>query len=63
MVEQAAHLKGALRPPPWTSAVAPLAQPVFVTPWMSLRAHLLLESPIPFRRRNIFIDASIGDRV
>lgn len=62
MVEQAAHIKGG-RPPLWTSGVAPLAQPVFATPWMALRAHLLLESPVPFRRRNIFIDSSIGDRV
>ncbi len=63
MVEQAIHLKGGVRPPLWTSAIAPLSRPVFAVPWMSLRAHLLLESPIPFRRRNIFIDSSIGDRV
>jgi hypothetical protein len=62
MVEQAAHLRGT-RPPRWTSSVAPLSQPVFAAPWMALRAHLLLESPVPFRRRNIFIDATIGDRV
>ena len=62
MVEQAAHLRGA-RPPFWTSEVVPLAQPVFAVPWMALRAHLLLESPVPFRRRNIFIDSTIGDRV
>ncbi|MSV32086.1 MAG: hypothetical protein EXQ57_06155 [Bryobacterales bacterium] len=63
MVEQAAHLKGGVRPPPWTAGVAPLAQPVFAVPWMALRAHLLLESPVPFRRRNIFVDSTIGDRV
>jgi len=63
MVEQAIHLKGGVRPPTWTSGIAPLARPVFAAPWMSLRAHLLLESPVPFRRRNIFIDSSIGDRV
>lgn len=63
MVEQAIHLKGGGPPPLWTSGVAPLSRPVFAVPWMSLRAHLLLESPIPFRRRNIFIDSSIGDRV
>jgi hypothetical protein len=62
MVEQAAHLK-AVRPPSWTTGIPPLAQPVFAVPWMSLRAHLLLESPIPFRRRNIFIDSTIGNRV
>jgi hypothetical protein len=63
MVEQAIHRKGGVRPPRWTSTVPPLSQPVFAAPWMSLRAHLLLESPVPFRRRNIFIDSSIGDRV
>ncbi len=63
MVEQAAHLKGNVRPPVWTSGIAPLAQPVFAAPWMALRTHLLLESPVPFRRRNIFIDSTIGDRV
>ncbi len=63
MVEQAAYRQGNLRPPGWTSAIAPLAQPVFATPWMGLRAHLLIESPVPFRRRNIFIDSTIGDRV
>ena len=63
MVEQAAHLKGSDRPPLWTAEVVPLAQPVFAVPWMALRAHLLLESPVPFRRRNIFIDSTIGHRV
>lgn len=63
MVEQAAHLKGCRRPPGWTAGIVPLARPVFAVPWMSLRAHLLLESPIPFRRRNIFINSTIGHRV
>ena len=62
MVEQAAHLRD-VPPPAWTSVVAPLSAPVFAVPWQSLRAHLLLESPVPFRRRNIFIDSSIGARV
>jgi hypothetical protein len=62
MVEQAAHIRGAL-PPAWASGIAPLSQPVFAVPWQSLKAHLLLESPVPFRRRNIFIDSSIGARV
>ena len=62
MVELAAHRRGVL-PPSWTSAIAPLPEPRFAVPWMSLRPHLLLESPVPFRRRNIFINASLGDRV
>ncbi len=46
-----------------SSRIEPLPLPVFAVPWQSLRAHLLLESPVPFRRRNIFIDSSIGARV
>ncbi len=62
MVELAAHRSGVC-PPAWTSTITPLSEPVFAAPWLSLRAHLLLESPVPFRRRNIFIDSSIGARV
>jgi hypothetical protein len=50
-------------PPRWTADIPPLSKPAFAVPWQSLRAHLLLESPIPFRRRNIFINASMGARV
>jgi len=62
MVELAAHRRG-VHPPLWTSDIEPLRNPVFAVPWQSLRAHLLVNSPVPFRRRNIFIDSSIGDRV
>ena len=62
MVEVAAHRAG-VTPPAWTANVAALASPVFVEPSLKLRAHLLTASPPPFRRRNIFIDSSIGDRV
>jgi hypothetical protein len=52
------------RPPPaWTAQVRPLAQPRFGTELRSVRPYLLRASPVPFKRRNIFIDASIGDRV
>lgn len=62
MVEVAAHRAGGM-PPLWTADVAPLGRPVFIDPSLSLRAHLLTASPPPFRRRNIFIDSSVGDRV
>jgi hypothetical protein len=62
MVELAAHIRG-VYPPDWTTGIAPLPEPVFAVPWLSLRAHLLTESPVPFRRRNIFIDSSLGARV
>lgn len=52
------------RPPPaWTTDVRPLARPRFGTELRSVRPYLLRASPVPFKRRNIFIDASIGDRV
>jgi len=49
--------------PAWTRSIAPLESPVFGSPLKSLRLHLLTHSPPPFRRRNIFIDSSLGQRV
>ncbi len=62
MTEQAAALKG-VEPPEWTQSVAPLAKPHFATKMRSLRMHLLVSAPVPFKRRNIFVDSSIGARV
>jgi hypothetical protein len=49
--------------PAWTRAVAPLEDPWFANTSSSLRHYLLTASPAPFRRRNIFIDSSLGSRV
>jgi predicted ATPase len=62
MVEQAARAKG-LRAPDWTRDVEPLSEPYFATSLQSLRLHLLRAAPLAFKRRNIFVDASIGARV
>jgi uncharacterized protein (DUF1778 family) len=62
MVEQACYLRG-VRPPSWTAGIVPLAVPYFAAPLKSLRLHLLRASPVPFKRRNIFVDAAVGDRV
>lgn len=62
MVEQAADQKH-LAPPRWVRDVAPLPAPHFATGLMSLRLHLLGSSPVPFKRRNIFVDAGVGARV
>ena len=62
MVELAAQRKRLL-PPAWTATVAPLDAPWFGSSLKSLRPHLLSAAPVPFRRRNIFIDSSVGDRV
>ena len=62
MVESASARKG-IAAPSWTLAVEPLAEPWFGSTLASLRLYLLTHSPAPFRRRNIFIDASVGSRV
>jgi hypothetical protein len=49
--------------PAWTRAVVPLEEPFFGSTLESLRLHLLTQSPAPFRRRNIFIDSSLGQQV
>ncbi|MCK6529777.1 hypothetical protein L6R50_20210 [Myxococcota bacterium] len=50
-------------PPPWTARIDPLDRPHFGTDLRRLREHLLFHAPVAFRRRNIFVDASVGDRV
>jgi hypothetical protein len=62
MTEQAAHQKG-VAPPEWTRDIAPLDALHFATPLASLRTYLLRATPVPFKRRNIFVDAGVGDRV
>lgn len=62
MVETAAAMKG-VAPPAWTASIPVLTEPRFGSSLESLRLHLLVNSPPAFRRRNIFIDSSIGDRV
>lgn len=61
-VEQAA-LQKKLATPTWTATIRPLEEPVFGSTLQSLREHLLFNAPPAFRRRNIFIDASVGARV
>jgi hypothetical protein len=43
--------------------VEPLERPWFAVPFASLRPHLLSAAPIAFKRRNLFVDATVGDRV
>jgi hypothetical protein len=62
MVEQAASDLGQV-PPLWTRRIEPLGEPWFATQLMSLRLHLLTVSPPAFRRRNLFVDSTLGDRV
>lgn len=62
LFEQAAAFKNT-DPPAWTRRVVPLDEPYFATPLKSLRPHLLRASPVPFKRRNLFVDSAIGGRV
>ena len=50
-------------PPAWTTRVAPIPTPWFGTDLRRLREHLLVHAPVVFRRRNLFVDAAVGDRV
>lgn len=49
--------------PNWVHEVEPLMEPYFGADLKSLRLYLLQRSPPSFRKRNIFIDSSIRDRV
>jgi len=49
--------------PRWTQRITPLAEPVFGSGLPGLRLYLLTHSPAPFRRRNIFVDATLDDQV
>lgn len=50
-------------PPAWTRTVETLELPYFAAELHSLRPWLLTASPVAFKRRNLFIDATVGDRV
>lgn len=62
MIELAAQQKQ-VAAPRWTQDIAPLEKPYFGSSLVNLRLILLRHSPPPFKRRNIFIDSSIGDRI
>lgn len=57
MVERAAADKR-VPSPAWTRDVEPLEAPHFSTSLASLRLYLLRVTPLAFKRRNIFTDAS-----
>lgn len=62
MVEVACARRG-IAVPAWARAVPPLPEPVFGSQLETLRLHLLTHSPPAFRRRNLFVDATVGDQV
>ncbi len=62
MVEHAASRLG-VSPPAWCATVEPSEEPFFATTLKGLRPYLLQSSPVAFKRRNIFVDSSVGARV
>jgi len=62
MVEQVSHQRE-VPAPSWGRDVPPLEEPHFATSLGSLRLHLLRAAAAPFKRRNIFVDSGVGDRV
>jgi hypothetical protein len=64
MVEHAAVLKQ-VEAPAWAMSIAPLERPWFGTSLRSarVRLHLLQASPPAYKRRNLFVDSAVGDRV
>jgi hypothetical protein len=62
MVEHAAWRKRA-PVPQWALETPALPEPYFASQLLRLRLHLLACSPPAFRRRNLFVDATVGDRV
>jgi len=62
LVEAACEKRGILLPA-WIHRIPPLEEPYFGSSLQSLRLYLLTHSPAPFRRRNLFVDTTLGDRV
>lgn len=61
-IELAAARRG-LEPPAWTATVPVPETPGFGSSLASVRLYLLTRSPVALRRRNLFMDASMDDRV
>jgi hypothetical protein len=62
MIELASERRD-VEPPGWTREVPIPAMPTFGSSLASVRLYLLTRAPVAFRRRNIFVDASIDERV
>lgn len=62
MIETACTKRN-IAPPSWLASIAPLTDPWFATRLRSLKVYLLTASPPAFRRRNLFVDSTLGARV
>jgi hypothetical protein len=61
MIDYACAMKG-VNPPTWLSNVPPLAIPWFASDLSSLKLYMLIQSPVAFRKRNIFVDSTFDHR-
>jgi hypothetical protein len=70
--DTANHLAGAIelaagrrgqKPPDWLATIPSAGVPRFGSQLENVRLHLLTQSPVALRRRNLFMDASIDERV
>lgn len=61
-IDRAAAKRG-VAPPAWINRVPVFSTPTFGSTLKSVRLHLLTNSPVAMRRRNVFVDASIDERV
>jgi hypothetical protein len=61
-IELAAAARG-VPAPRWVSEVAIPGAPLFGSGLAAVRLHLLSRGPVALRRRNVFVDASIDQRV
>jgi hypothetical protein len=52
-----------LQTPVWTKRVPPCDEPFFVAGFENLKATAIVESPLPFRIRKIFVTGSFLQRV
>ena len=62
MIEYAADARSAPIPE-WVKNIEPLETPWFASSLQGLRLYLLTHSPPAFRRRNLFVDSSVGERI
>ena len=62
MLEESAR-RHCCRPPEWVAQVPVPSRPSFASSLASLRLHLLANSPVLYRRRNLYVDSGLGDRV
>lgn len=61
-VDWAAVRRG-LPAPAWVADIPIPTEPLFGSTLATLRLHLLTQSPVALRRRNVFVDASMDQRV